>query len=383
MTTTPHHIIDKNGKHTTVHRRVDGASSNKKAIPTAPTTPIKHQDYRQNGVLTGREMLMLGGTAELGRYLRDNFGWQPVIRATDSNFGVIEGAPDYNSLWDKMAVMTPEGAIIDGYGVYTKEQYMKAATHKTERLCEVGEDIFDEITEDIDQPGTSAGMIAVVASKIHMSVYGTNSIDWHRELDDADVVNVNGKDFYVGIEGWNSLACQKCGTFLHESVLSIDIEWGDANTCQQCGDEFSLATLTCAIRPGSVDLLDDDYAREVSWYHASVNPNWGEEIAKAVDNPVVHLGEKDTALDRASHVNSSGLSKMYLYEVKIKPEAPLSASLHPDDNVNQPKNADQMSKKDGMTGNGVNRYLNEYETQGAISLMAHNQSFEVIGMTAI
>jgi hypothetical protein len=384
MATSPHQIIDKNGKRTTVHRRDDAMKSVKK---TLPAQPAKVQPYPKNfissKVVTDKEARAFKDSFALAKKFHDTLGWDMAVIASDwDGHGVIKGdvvPPD--AMWYGMAAVTPEGLVVTAYGAFEEDEYVASqGLASNERFMVIDPDDFDALTEDVEEYGNDGHFnLDVTVSKIHNSLYGTETMDWHREVDDADEVVVNGETFPIAIEGYGILACLTCGTFLDPSIPSEEM-FRYVPQCQNCNDEVSIEQSTCAIRESSLPVLDDDTLRDTVWYHSTINPNWDTDIKTSADRPVVHLGTKEAAIERIIALRKEGQTHdIHVFEVKVTPTAPISAALHFDNNSNQPQGCDEMAERKDMTGDGVNRYLNRYENQGSISLMANPQAFEVVG----
>jgi hypothetical protein len=115
--TTPTAIIDKNGKHTTVHRNNDVADS---ATPSrvselAPSIQTVQEpfvefdtDPLELEAFTSGDCWLLAATAE------GEFGWEAVAVMVPE--GIDEGAP-----WMHMVNRLPDGRLIDIEGIHTEK----------------------------------------------------------------------------------------------------------------------------------------------------------------------------------------------------------------------------------------------------------------------
>lgn len=194
-------------------------------------------------------------------------------------------------------------------------------------------------------------------------------------------------------EGYSGAHCGKCKSFFTDEQVDAASASGKL-TCEACGRESDDGVLQSGVRYGDRKYFSKGAVREETWYHITVRNHWGEDITESDDvndQPFVHLGSKEAALvrmkalveDEARDPGYKGShTQYYCYEVKVKPAAPIADAVLPDDNEIAPKKPSDFGinyiSSEGYEEYGVNRYVNEFESHGSISLLAHPSSFEIM-----
>ena len=142
-----------------------------------------------------------------------------------------------------------------------------------------------------------------------------------------------------------------------------------------CGRTISIADSTLTVTPSSAPLLNDETAKNITWFHATNIYNWLEEISFRDDEntqrPYVHLGAKAAALELAQwkylEDNDDDNDSFYLWQVTLNVEAILADGLLEDHNDWFYEVTDSTRK---ALGADAVRYLNKWESAGSISLLA-------------
>ena len=191
-------------------------------------------------------------------------------------------------------------------------------------------------------------------------------------------------------EGYSGAYCGDCGSFFTDDDVDTASE-SSPLTCSACGEVSDQGVLPSAVRYNDRRLFSKSAVRKDTWYHITVRKNWVGDITEEQDvdyQPFVHLGSKEAALTRMKalvedevYAGKNGETQYYCYEVRIKPQAPIADAVLPDDNEIAPAMPVEMNYNytgDGYEAYGVSRYVNEFESHGSISLLAHPSSFEVI-----
>lgn len=174
-------------------------------------------------------------------------------------------------------------------------------------------------------------------------------------------------------------ACGECGTVLNKTDAH-ELELWETIECS-CGATFALnkdeADLTLMAQPASEKLIDTDYAKRASWFHATDVPNWQEAVSSA--QIFVHVGTYEAAMERAA-VSYSNSGECYLWEVTLKPEAVLTDDVVEDNNI-WPTNVNECIKD--HFGGDAQRYLNKYESPGSVSMLLDPSLLNVVEVTTM
>lgn len=378
MTTIPTPIIDKNGKPTTVHRKLFGASARKRDIPSvvrrSKVEPQKF-DFENTG-LTESETECFWDNPGFVKRLCQDFGWELVAFGPVPEREYVVGSHHLRGgKWYEFAALTPDGALVNIKGIHDSVESLHGP-HRGDLSKYPLQRIDPDLVPDL-VPRDMIVNTDIVLSKVHEAVTGTPTFDWKLTVEDTDKIRFDYQDIPIALANRSALACATCGTFYPENIDGASIN--SFTRCQGCNGRNQVETVTCAIKPESVDMLRDENVRDTIWYHASVRKNWKADLARSSVKPVIHLGSKESALERASHV---GDDEMFLYEIRLKTGVPISPYLELDDTDSQPMTVEKMADNERMEGDGVTRYLNRYEDCGSISLMANPDAFEVVGSLA-
>lgn len=142
--------------------------------------------------------------------------------------------------------------------------------------------------------------------------------------------------------------------------------------------------------PGSilrdaVKFADDDVTRANSWFHATTRENWLDDLrASALADgsmPLVHLGTREAAEDRARAVGVRTNQPWFLYQVKVNDDAVLAPEITTDDNDEAPLfSSDVQYFRDYAD---VTRYVNEFECVGSVSLIADPSKITVVEVRSL
>lgn len=190
--------------------------------------------------------------------------------------------------------------------------------------------------------------------------------------------------------GYSGVSCPSCHSFFTDKELETE---EPRVNCTICETPTYISGFVSAVRYDDLPLFDKQEVYDRDWYHITLKPNWSEEIVKAHprDQPYVHLGSLASAKHRMQILISQSKGKLseddfYCYEVFIKPDAAIADRVIGDDDSEAPKSAGnlhyQLTEDVGEQTHfyeefGVTRYVNSYESPGAISLSAHPASIEV------
>ena len=223
---------------------------------------------------------------------------------------------------------------------------------------------------------------------------------WNRKpLEHVEITTPTGGLFVLAPEGYSGAYCDECGSFFTDARV---------DTTAQCGVCFRTmrgGKMPSGVRYAEAVLFDDDVARDTDWYHVTMSKDWDNDIRKesASHQPYVHVGSIEAAMHRMKNIVQESRSKriqkispeFYCYRVKLTPEAALSPHILPDFDNGAP--VSPYETRETMRSNpedyeefygsyelyGATRYVNEFESHGSISLLAHPSSFEVLERTAI
>lgn len=202
-------------------------------------------------------------------------------------------------------------------------------------------------------------------------------------------------------EGNQTQYCPHCGNAFTES-MEQELWEGHRTECSVCSEELawdksrpsntksrrSLPPYEVRVRPDQVKFLTDHSAvLKARWFHTTSSVNWLESVRE--DNVQVHLGSESAALGRG--VDLKGTNKYdpepVIYELRLKDGARVDPRIFEDEN-----NWDEEGF-DGKYGGAaepapysrtkVNRYVNEWEAPGQVSLLVHPSLIEVVSVREI
>lgn len=183
----------------------------------------------------------------------------------------------------------------------------------------------------------------------------------------------------IAPEGFAGGYCLHCNSFAKVGDLQVPLK---TRTCANCSEKLRDDEVCTGIQQRDVDLvMDDEEVFRREWWHLSYSSEWGT-------NGPVHVGSLETALSRMGTLPSPYPDNMepfesnvayyiHLHRLKVVPNTPISSTLFRDNHLLQ-DHALQASKA-GVMGyyelTAVNRYLNELENNGNVSLFAAHRKF--------
>jgi len=215
------------------------------------------------------------------------------------------------------------------------------------------------------------------------------------------VYSPTGGRFVLAPEGYSGAYCDECGSFFR------DDEVNDASVvCQVCFRHSRGGRIVTGVRYNEVALFDDDATRDSDWYHVTTRSDWDGEIREKSSShqPLVHVGSLEAATRRMNDIIAQARSEnrlsdgsekssevtFYLYRVRLAENAPLSPHVLLDFDATAPSSVYDARKRvkeapedyEEFYGSyelyGATRYVNEYESHGSISLIAHPEAIEVV-----
>jgi len=403
MTTVPTPIVDKNGKRTTVYRRLLGRFGRSRELPAVVAKKeIQERSFDvESGVLTKSQVKLLRHDPTAIRSLCDHFNWEMMaIGPVPKNIKVREksgGGPQSWNIncqnWYGFAAVTPDGAIVDTTGIYASVESFRASLPldavPRASFQKVERNLVPRKSMDYDHIDPS-----IAIEKIGYAALSGDHRDALTTVDDIPSISLgkeqarrSQEDVELGREpsGFDVpiatkrflVACPLCQTFYRDSdanSASVGME------CPGCGKYNEPHTLIVGVLPEDVELLtSDDAVRQRTWYHVSTREDWMGEIDKAEVTPVVHLGSKKAAYERTNQLEFKNLR---IYEVKLNDDIPISPVIEIDDTDRQPITVDQLEPHPNMV-DGANRYINSFEDCGSVSLMVNPTMFTVIDSKSI
>lgn len=182
--------------------------------------------------------------------------------------------------------------------------------------------------------------------------------------------------------GLSALYCCKCGNHfsITEQERLLNNYGVDCSKCDHREDEMEAGV---TIHPDYFDFLKKDNLRanDRVWYHATTRENWYDSLESYAftteRDPLVHIGSKATALDRARQMAKIWRGEGWLHTVKILPYAEISNFVVEDMNY-WPERAHEIGRGDFKKFTSVTRYLNRYEEPGSISLLVDYRVIRVV-----
>jgi len=196
-----------------------------------------------------------------------------------------------------------------------------------------------------------------------------------------------GIPYALGDSSKSNYYCLDCNEQFPKSDDFKTPSW--RKKCQQCGEVSEDGVAGHVLKPGDERFFEKEAVLESEWYHYTAHgADW--EAFLEPGNPkakLVHLGSKESALDRKSHTRlaRSGSEELRLYRVRLKPGAVVAENILQDDPFNA-KSAPLVSEggvQKGILMGGVTRYLNAYEDPGSMSLMVNPELIEIVDMTEL
>lgn len=192
----------------------------------------------------------------------------------------------------------------------------------------------------------------------------------------------------ASVAGLSALHCCKCGH--HFSIAEQEKLLNDYGVeCSNCGHKEDEMEAGVTIHPRYFDLLKKANVTEKGerlWYHATTRDDWYDNLwnfAVRMDRfPLVHIGTKETALDRAKQMSKIWHGVGWLHTVRILPTATVSNFVIEDMNY-WPDEADELGRGEFKKFTSVTRYLNRYEEPGSISLLVDYRVIEVVDSTRL
>jgi len=202
----------------------------------------------------------------------------------------------------------------------------------------------------------------------------------------------NGSDRWesrIAPAGVRGVYCTGCNHYFTETdyqtiVATNEAAVADTYKCVHCGQPQWTGTVGIDMRHEDARLLDDEVCRTTPWFHVTNRKNWFESINQYQNGglPLVHLGTREAAMDRmrdlrrehAKTTPTEPEGDYYLYEVRLRPETKMALGITEDFDDDWPKNTAEATESERypfFNAMGVTRYLNRYEAQGSISLLAN------------
>jgi len=193
----------------------------------------------------------------------------------------------------------------------------------------------------------------------------------------------------IAPDGLQGVYCRKCSKYFQtefvEKLLKSSSSSKNKPRCPTCNSITLMEDAGVDIRFKDSHLLQEENVRKASWFHVTTNDNWLETMSNLEGaTPMLHIGSKEAAMDRLRDLKKwqNDGSTWYLYELKVKPEAPVNEGLFDDEDEDCPSSVAEARKTD-YDGNGVNRYLNTFEAPGTISLVANPHTLREVKCVSI
>ena len=171
----------------------------------------------------------------------------------------------------------------------------------------------------------------------------------------------------ISPEGSTGANC-KCGAYLTRS--QTEELCYQATKCTVCQKRINNISELAApsISHDSARFLEDEEIRKASWFHITTDPEWASNVSENAELPVVHVGTENAAQDRLTMIQDDLRygDKVYMYEVKVKPDIDIIPEVRGDGNDFQAKTA--VAREAEERGK-ITRYVNSWEDAGSISLL--------------
>ena len=180
----------------------------------------------------------------------------------------------------------------------------------------------------------------------------------------------------ISPEGYTGANC-KCGAYLtREQTETLTYSSINCKICATRINGFDDLGPT-NISHDSKRFLEDKTVLTSSWYHITTDPEWASNVSETQNLPVIHVGTKNAAEDRLTMISDDLPydAKVYMYEVRLKPETEFIPEVQGDGNDYQAKLASDRHTSE--QGKAV-RYVNSWEDAGSISLQIEGNMFDVV-----
>jgi len=169
----------------------------------------------------------------------------------------------------------------------------------------------------------------------------------------------------------HDIQCNHCSINFTDPDELSDLISNKSVKCSNCKNHTDITSVRVELTPSnpSYKFLDVEEVRKATWYHATVNSEWLEDLDEDFE---VHLGTENAAFDRAITnyaPHNDYKESFFLYEVRIKPDSLISEEIKKDEN--------EESISDDKEN--IIRYINRWEDAASISLAAPSNQIEIIG----
>lgn len=184
-------------------------------------------------------------------------------------------------------------------------------------------------------------------------------------------------------KGQTGLICPECKAPMSESVWKKVTHADMGMKCSNCPNKFTPNSAIIGATAASKRFLKERGVRTKTWFHATVNENWFEAINAEANPLLVHVGLESTAHARGVDILDYAGGTYYLWEVRLSKSAQVNPNILDDNNrwplfVGEELDAKYAGYSDDYA---VTRYLNRWETPGALSLLVQAGVLEVVRMT--
>lgn len=286
---------------------------------------------------------------------------------------------------------------IDAYGLDSHQiehynsviaTYLK--TGGTTVRSSVDPDHYSEITENIRSQIEFPSSLRDVWSRkgatkkermsALMVAYGFDQANRMKErlLADESLSELSPKESYKHADEFYELKgvkCWECNEPLSTSDIMTESDWGGFD-CPMCGTKNYSDALKAECTPehDTYPALDAENVSKMRWYHSTENGSWDSALSTN-GGVYVHVGSAQAALDRQlSRQKVMQNTGYWVYELGVKETATIAPEVAEDDNDdytghNHPINEPHEHQ--------VQRYINNIEEPGSISLVVDSNVLEV------
>lgn len=161
--------------------------------------------------------------------------------------------------------------------------------------------------------------------------------------------------------GKSAIYCTSCGNHLSRSEQILYVSNGMVHPeCDMYGD-FQVKVL-----PSSSKFMRSGEIPGSIWWHSTNRFRWMSDILESPSMPIVHVGSRYAALDRAKHEKYS-----HLFKVRVDFNTSIDPEIRHDI-------CDGWSPYAEDWDYDVTRYVNMWESPGSISLLVKPTSVTVV-----
>ena len=178
--------------------------------------------------------------------------------------------------------------------------------------------------------------------------------------------------------------CMECDSYItsEQEDYIFRSRFIEDDACHMCGMDLFEESVVTDIHPDSEYLLDIQNAKDEVWYHATDREDWMGDLLEDKNPeddsvPLVHIGTLAAASYIMAQKYACFTETIYLYRVRLSPDAVIDVDLYEDENLWPERTNDIGCFADAF------RYVNRWESTGSISMLVDPEHLIVEKVTAL